>query len=165
VLIGLTHTPGVYACGVAMSAPVNLATQIASMPPWAEAQLSTFYEAFGHPLHDAELLWDRSPLSRADRIDVPLLLAVGANDPIVPKTESDQLAAALTSNQIAHIYLSYSDEGHGLVMPANRLHFYAAAEQFLAEHLAGRAQPLGDQPVPANVTVLSDAVSADPPAR
>ena len=165
VLIGLTHTPGVYACGVAMSAPVNLATQIASMPPWAEGQLSTFYEVFGHPQHDAELLWDRSPLSRAEKIAVPLLFAVGANDPIVPKTESDQLAAALTRNEIAHIYLSYGDEGHGLVMPANRLHFYAAAEQFLAEHLEGRAQPIDEQPVPASVTVLNDAISPDPAPR
>ena len=94
-----------------------------------------------------------------------VLFAVGANDPIVPKNESDQLADALTRNQIPHTYLAYSGEGHGLSMPANRLHFYALAEQFLAKHLDGRAQPLDDQPIPAGVTTLNDASKADPAAR
>ena len=107
----------------------------------------------GNPKTDADLLWDHSPLSRADQIDVPLLLTVGANDPVVPTSECDQLVAKLTRRGIAHTYVSYADDGHHLVQPANRLYFYALAEQFLAQYLGGRAQPLGEQPVPASVTI------------
>lgn len=32
------------------------------------------------------------------------------------------------------------DEGHGLARPENRLHFYAVAEKFLAQHLGGRCE-------------------------
>ena len=156
VLIGLTHTPGVYACGVAMCAPVNLSTQIRATPPWAQAMLPSLYESYGNPDTEPDLLWERSPLSRADKIDVPLLLAVGANDPIVPTSESDQLTNALAGNGIPYTYLSYSDEGHGLTRPANRLHFFALAEQFLAEHLGGRAQPLDGQPIPDSVTETTE---------
>jgi dipeptidyl aminopeptidase/acylaminoacyl peptidase len=33
--------------------------------------------------------------------------------------------------------LLFPDEGHGFAKPENRLKFYAAAEGFLAKHLAG----------------------------
>lgn len=154
VLIGLTHTPGVYACAVAMCAPVNLRTQILATPPFLRAMVSSLYESFGHPENDADLLWDRSPLSRADAIDVPLLLAVGANDPIVPAAETDQLTAALARQGIAHTYVSYDDEGHHLARPVNRLHCYGLAEQFLAEHLGGRAEPVTGIDTPASATVI-----------
>jgi dipeptidyl aminopeptidase/acylaminoacyl peptidase len=43
-------------------------------------------------------------------------------------------------------YWVYGQEGHGFVRPANRLHFYALAEDFLARHLGGRAEPAGEIP-------------------
>lgn len=41
-------------------------------------------------------------------------------------------------------YVLYSDEGHGFARPENRLSFFAVAEAFLAEHLGGRYEPIGD---------------------
>ena len=41
-------------------------------------------------------------------------------------------------------YLLYTDEGHGFYRPENRLSFYAVTEAFLAEHLGGRYEPIGD---------------------
>jgi hypothetical protein len=38
----------------------------------------------------------------------------------------------------------YPDEGHGFARPENRLHFFAVTEQFLAKHLGGRAEPIGE---------------------
>ena len=37
-------------------------------------------------------------------------------------------------------YITFRDEGHGFVRPANRLAF-CAAEAFLGKHLGGRCQP------------------------
>ena len=41
-------------------------------------------------------------------------------------------------------YVLYPDEGHGFARPENRLHFFAVSEQFLAKHLGGRAEPVGE---------------------
>jgi len=38
-------------------------------------------------------------------------------------------------------YIVFPDEGHGFARPENRLAFFAAAEQFLAKQLGGRAEP------------------------
>ena len=64
-----------------------------------------------------------------------LLIAQGANDPRVNQAESEQIVEALQKHGVPHEYLLYEDEGHGFARPENRLHFYAAAERFLAEHL------------------------------
>lgn len=95
----------------------------------------------GHPVHDREMLLERSPLTHADGLRVPLLIAQGANDPRVKQSESEQIVAALREHGIDHEYLLFPDEGHGFAKPANRDRFYAAAEAFLARHLGGRAEP------------------------
>jgi len=41
-------------------------------------------------------------------------------------------------------YALYTDEGHGFARPENRMHFYAIAENFLAEYLDGRAEAVGE---------------------
>ena len=41
-------------------------------------------------------------------------------------------------------YVYYPDEGHGLGRPENRRSFAAVIEAFLARHLGGRCQPIGD---------------------
>ena len=94
----------------------------------------------GDPATDADFLWSRSPLSRAEDIAVPLLIAQGANDPRVKQAESEQIVAALEKAGIEHEYLLFPDEGHGFAKPENRLRFYAAAEKFLARQLGGRAE-------------------------
>ena len=83
-------------------------------------------------------MWERSPLSRAGDIRIPLLIAQGANDPRVKQAESEQIVAVLTEKGIDHEYMLFPDEGHGFAKPENRLKFYAGAERFLAKHLGGR---------------------------
>ncbi len=87
---------------------------------------------------DRDLLWARSPLSRVDQIRIPILIGQGANDPRVKPAESEQVVAALARRGIDCAYLLFPDEGHGLAKPANRLRFYGAAEDFLAQHLLGK---------------------------
>lgn len=73
-----------------------------------------------------------------DAIQIPILVAQGANDPRVTRAESEQIVAAMREKGIEHEYLLFPDEGHGLAKPENRLRFVAAAERFLAKHLGGR---------------------------
>jgi alpha-beta hydrolase superfamily lysophospholipase len=103
------------------------------------------------------LLAERSPLGRAHQIRRPLLVAHGARDPRVLRGESDRVVAAAERNGVAVTYVVYADEGHGLVRPPNRLSFYAVMEAFLAAHLGGRAEPLGDVFAEASVETVVGA--------
>jgi dipeptidyl aminopeptidase/acylaminoacyl peptidase len=99
------------------------------------------HKRVGDPEVDADFMWSRSPLSRADAITIPVLVIQGANDPRVKQAEAEQIVAAMRENGVEHEYLLFEDEGHGLVRPENRLRMYAAAERFLARHLGGRVEP------------------------
>ena len=139
-LAGAAFTPDVFCCAVDIVGPSNLKTLIETIPPYWAPMISQFHRRVGDPAVDADFLWSRSPLSRASSIRIPLLIAQGANDPRVKQAESEQIVTALSEAGIDHEYLLFPDEGHGFAKPENRLRFYAAAEQFLAKHLGGRAQ-------------------------
>jgi dipeptidyl aminopeptidase/acylaminoacyl peptidase len=140
-LVGATFTPEVFRAAVDIVGPSNLKTLIESIPPYWEPLIAQFHNRVGNPETEEAFLWSRSPLSRADQVRVPLLIAQGANDPRVKQAESEQIVAALENNGIPYEYMLFEDEGHGFAKPENRLRFYAAAERFLAEHLGGRAEP------------------------
>jgi len=139
-LAGATFTPDLFCCAVDIVGPSNLKTLIETIPPYWAPMIAQFHRRVGDPAKDADFLWSRSPLSRASSIRIPLLIAQGANDPRVKQAESEQIVAALKDAGIDYEYLLFPDEGHGFAKPENRLRFYAAAEQFLAGHLGGRAE-------------------------
>jgi dipeptidyl aminopeptidase/acylaminoacyl peptidase len=139
-LVGAAFTPEVFCCAVDIVGPSNLKTLIETIPPYWAPMISQLHRTVGDPATDADFLWSRSPLSRADNISIPLLIAQGANDPRVKQAESEQIVAALEKAGIEHEYMLFPDEGHGFAKPENRLRFYAAAEKFLARHLGGRAE-------------------------
>ena len=139
-LVGAAFTPELFRCAVDIVGPSNLKTLIETVPPYWAPMIAQFHRRLGDPAKDADFLWSRSPLSRADNISIPLLIAQGANDPRVKQAESEQIVAALKRAGIDHEYMLFPDEGHGFAKPENRLRFYAAAERFLAKHLGGRAE-------------------------
>ncbi|MDQ4071091.1 MAG: S9 family peptidase [Actinomycetota bacterium] len=137
-LVGAAFTPDVFACAVDIVGPSSLKTLIESIPPYWVPMISQFHTRVGNPETEEAWMWERSPLSRAGDIRIPLLIAQGANDPRVKQAESEQIVAALKEKGIDHEYMLFPDEGHGFAKPENRLKFYAAAERFLAKHLGGR---------------------------
>ncbi len=145
-LVGLAFTPDVFACGVDIVGPSNLNTLLKSIPAYWAPMRKMFDKRVGNIDEDAEFLEKCSPLYRADQINKPLLIGQGANDPRVKQAESDQIVAAMKKNKQEVQYVLYPDEGHGFARPENRLHFFAVAEHFLAKHLGGRAEPIGDIP-------------------
>jgi dipeptidyl aminopeptidase/acylaminoacyl peptidase len=103
------------------------------------------------------LLKAASPLYKADRIIKPLLIAQGANDPRVAQAESDQIVGAMKAAGIPVTYVLYPDEGHGFARPENSIAFYAIAENFLAECIGGRAEPIGDALKPSSAQIIDGA--------
>jgi dipeptidyl aminopeptidase/acylaminoacyl peptidase len=142
-LVGLTFTPEVFAAGVAIVGPSSLVTLIRTIPPYWTPLKGIFKRRVGDVESEEAFLNSRSPLFFADRIQAPLLIAQGANDPRVKQSESEQIVAACRRSGKPVEYVLYTDEGHGFARPENRLHFYALAEAFLAKHLGGRCEPPG----------------------
>ncbi len=143
-LVGLTFTPDVFAAGVDIVGPSNLVTLMQSIPPYWAPMKATFAHRLGDLEKEEEFLKARSPLFFADRIQVPLLIGQGANDPRVKQAESEQIVEAMHQANKPVEYALYTDEGHGFARPENRLHFFAIAEEFLAKYLGGRFEPVGD---------------------
>src|SRR5690242_2913314 len=98
-----------------------------------------------------------SPLTHAGKIERPLLIGQGANDPRVKQAESDQIVKAMHAKRLPVAYVLYPDEGHGFARPENRLSFFAVAEVFLAEHLGGKYLPTGDDFQNSSITVPAGA--------
>ena len=59
------------------------------------------YKRVGNPKIDQELLRTRSPLFAANKIEVPLFVAQGYNDPRVNHAEAEQIVQALKANEQA----------------------------------------------------------------
>ena len=139
-LAGAAFTPDLFCCAVDIVGPSNLITLIETIPPYWAPMIAQFHRRVGDPAKDKDFLWSRSPLSRADQIRIPLLIAQGANDPRVKQAESEQIVAALQKAGIEHDYMLFPDEGHGFAKPENRLRFFAAADRFLGRYLGGRSE-------------------------
>ncbi|HYH32956.1 MAG TPA: prolyl oligopeptidase family serine peptidase [Pseudonocardia sp.] len=92
------------------------------------------------PAQEADMM-ARSPITMADRIRTPLLVAQGANDVRVVQAESDNIVASLRDRGVPVEYLVADDEGHGFDNPENRIRLYRAIERHFAEHLGGRQGP------------------------
>jgi dipeptidyl aminopeptidase/acylaminoacyl peptidase len=145
-LVGLTFTPEKFACGIDLFGISNLVTFVRAVPdywkPWQtlwKVRMGDFTTEEGQ-----KFLQERSPLNRVGRIVRPLLIGQGANDVRVKPAESEQIVAAMQARNIPVTYVYYSDEGHGFRRPENRRAFMAVAEMFLATHLGGRFEPVGD---------------------
>lgn len=141
-LAGLAFTPDLYACGVDIVGPSNLFTLLESIPAYWEAGRAFLYGMVGDPNTEAgkKAIRDASPLFSADKINRPLLIIQGANDPRVKKAEADQIVIALREKGKKVDYLLAPDEGHGFIKPLNKKAMYAETEKFLSEILGGRYQ-------------------------
>ncbi len=147
-LAGLAYTPDRYACGVDIVGPSQIKTLFESIPPyWAPAKKEMVLRV-GDVEQDEALNRRISPLFHVDQIRAPLMVLQGANDPRVKIAESNQIVAAMRENGLPVTYIVFPDEGHGFARPENSLVANAHIEQFLAEHLGGRAEPM--KPIPGS---------------
>ena len=147
-LVGLTFTPDTFACGVDIVGPSNLITLLESFPAyWKPMLKGTFYMDLGDPEveEDREFMMSRSPISRVDAIQSPLLVGQGQNDPRVTKIESDQIVDAMSEKELPVTYVNFPDEGHGFARPENRLAFFAVMEGFVEGCLGGSSEPVTDE--------------------
>ncbi|HVZ17643.1 MAG TPA: S9 family peptidase [Terriglobales bacterium] len=108
-MMAVTKDPEKWAAGAAVVPFVNWFTEYQN----EDATLQASDKAtMGDPVKDKALWEDRSPINFVDKIKAPLLLIAGANDPRCPKSEAEQVAAAIKKNGGTVQLKIYEDEGH-----------------------------------------------------
>ncbi len=85
-----------------------------------------------------------SPINNAHKINVPMFVEHGVNDPRDPVTESDRIVQTIRDNGGTVTYMRFPDEGHSVSKQANRVAMYRALVSFLEEHLIPDADKPSD---------------------
>ncbi|MHC1563287.1 S9 family peptidase [Actinomycetospora sp. C-140] len=132
VLAGLAFQPGLWAAGVDIVGISSLVTFLENTSAYRRAHREREY---GSLERDREFLERASPLNRIGDVRAPLFVIHGANDPRVPLSEAEQVAAAVRGNGVEVEMVVYDDEGHGLAKRVNRLDAYPRAVAFLGRAL------------------------------
>ncbi|ACI97832.1 S9 family peptidase [Rhodospirillum centenum] len=78
-----------------------------------------------------------SPLTNAGKITKPMLIIQGANDPRVPRGESEQMVAQIRKNGGDVWYVLAMDEGHGFRKRTNQFYAGMAQAMFFRKVFAG----------------------------
>jgi dipeptidyl aminopeptidase/acylaminoacyl peptidase len=141
VLRGLTLHPDLYACGVDVVGPADLATLMNSIPDYWKPVKKRWLRRIGDVTTDKTLNEKLSPLYHASDIRVPLLIGHGQFDPRVKLTQSETIVETIRKNGGKVAFVVYSDEGHGFARPENNLDFDGRTEEFLHGCLGGRFEP------------------------
>jgi dipeptidyl aminopeptidase/acylaminoacyl peptidase len=131
-LIGLTRQSDLWRAGVDLYGVANLPTFLKTT---SGAIREMFKTEFGDLEKDVDLLNEQSPLRQVDKIVDPLFVYAGANDPRVPKSESDLIVKALRERNVPVEYMVASDEGHSLSRREHRIALASRVARFLETEL------------------------------
>jgi dipeptidyl aminopeptidase/acylaminoacyl peptidase len=140
-LAALTEQPELWAAGIDVVGIANFVTFLENTGDWRRSLREAEY---GSLAEDRELLERLSPITRIDRLEAPLFVIHGANDPRVPVGEARQVADAARERGVAVRELIFEDEGHGLSKLENRVEAYSAVVEFLDEHVGSGATGAAD---------------------
>jgi dipeptidyl aminopeptidase/acylaminoacyl peptidase len=140
-LRALTLHPDLYACGVDIVGPADLATLMNSIPDYWKPVKKRWLRRIGDVTADRALNEKLSPLYHAEKIRVPLLIGHGQFDPRVKLSQSEKIVDTIRKNGGKVTFVVYSDEGHGFARPENNLDFDGRTEEFLHGCLGGRFEP------------------------
>jgi dipeptidyl aminopeptidase/acylaminoacyl peptidase len=133
VLAAMTHYPDLWAAGVNLVGISNLVTFLENTSLYRRAHREAEY---GSLEKDREFLESIAPTNHLEKVQAPLMVVHGANDPRVPLSEAHQLVEALKARDIPVEFLVLEDEGHGIVKLKNKKVTYPAIVAFLERYLA-----------------------------
>jgi dipeptidyl aminopeptidase/acylaminoacyl peptidase len=133
VLYLATHYPRRWAAVIDLAGIASFETYFKNTSP---ARVALRAMEYGDPVKDKDFLREISPLHSVDQIEAPLMVVQGANDPVVPKIEAEQIVESMRKRGRPVEYLLFPNEGHGLSKRENILRAYPAMVQFLNRYLA-----------------------------
>lgn len=117
-----------------LEGPSNLVTLLENTAPYRRDLRRAEYGDERDP-KVRSYLEEIAPINHLAQVTVPLLVAQGLNDPVVPYSESVRLVCGLrTSNNAVWFFLA-KDEGHGFSKKENRDYLLVSSVQFLSTYL------------------------------
>ena len=127
-MMAVTRHPEMWAAGVPIVPFVNWFTEFANEDPELQEHDRLF---MGDPVKDKALWEDRSPINFVDKIKAPLFILAGANDVRCPRSEAEQVSAAVKKRGGVAILKVYENEGHGFARVENQIDAYRRVADFL----------------------------------
>jgi dipeptidyl aminopeptidase/acylaminoacyl peptidase len=137
VLAALTFRPQAFSVGVDMYGVSNWLRTLQSIPEWWGPARDALYKELGDPVKDEDYLRRISPLFHADKIERPLIVLQGENDPRVLKKESDEIVEAVRKKGVPVEYFIFPNEGHGFARKESQEKAYQSTLEFLDKYLKG----------------------------
>jgi dipeptidyl aminopeptidase/acylaminoacyl peptidase len=131
-LMALTRKPELWRAGVDMFGPVDWKSALKAT---SGAIREVFRVEIGELGKDDAFLAEISPITHIDRIKRPLFVYAGANDPRVPRSESDQVVTAVRKHGVACEYMVKDDEGHSMARRTTQIEVYSRVARFLEKAL------------------------------
>jgi dipeptidyl aminopeptidase/acylaminoacyl peptidase len=138
-LAGATFTPSLYACAASINGVSDVrAWRQAQVPQsgwgrWVSASQSVVDERIGSA--GDSRLDTRSPIHSIATIGIPVMIAYGSGDGVVPNAQSTSMAEALQKAGKSVTVVKLPDEDHWLSRAETRTQLLEALETFLKEHL------------------------------
>lgn len=135
-MAAMTFAPEEFKVGVNIFGVTNWLRTLKSIPPYWESFREALYTELGDPYtEDSVRLRDISPLFHAHRVQNPVMVLQGANDPRVLQIESDEIVEALKENNVPVEYVVFPDEGHGFRKKENEIKGYKQILNFLNTYM------------------------------
>lgn len=129
-LMGAAMTPDLYRCAVSVAGVTDVAYLVKS------SRRFTNYEVVKEQIgDDFSALYERSPVSKADKISIPVLLLHGDKDRVVKVQHSREMFDELKSRKKNVEYIELENGDHYLSNNDHRLTTFKALDKFLADNL------------------------------
>ncbi|HTI69617.1 MAG TPA: S9 family peptidase [Candidatus Limnocylindria bacterium] len=133
-LASLTHYSDRVKCGVDIVGISNFVTFLENTQDYRRDLRRVEYGDERDPAM-REHLMKISPTTNVKKINVPLFVVQGKNDPRVPLTEAEQMVKAVRENGGPCWYLMAKDEGHGFQKKKNADFQFLSTILFFNQHL------------------------------
>jgi dienelactone hydrolase len=108
---------------------------------------SRYLDGLIGPLPECDALYaERAPVGHVNEATCPVLLLQGLDDPVVPPTQSESIAADLAAHGIPYAYIAFEGESHGFRKAENIVASLEAELSFYGQIMG--FTPPGIPPVP-----------------
>jgi dipeptidyl aminopeptidase/acylaminoacyl peptidase len=132
VLNALIRHPGFFRAGVCLYGVSDLFALAAETHKFEERYLDSMV---GPLPGAAEKYRAWSPIFHAESIRDPLAVFQGAEDVVVPPSQSERIVQALQQHQVPCLYRVYPGEGHGWRKSETIIAYYTEVQRFLEQHV------------------------------
>jgi dipeptidyl aminopeptidase/acylaminoacyl peptidase len=129
-LMGAVKTPDLFRCAISFAGISDLIVLKEYSKMYANYKF--VFEMLGE---DKDQLKATSPRRNVDRIKIPILLAHGDADRVVPVEQSKIMAEELEKNNKIFTYIELEKGNHNISNQENRHRFFKAMDEFLDKYL------------------------------